>query len=328
MKTVLVVSNFKNLHQATVDGATINHRYLGDGAGMSPWQFVRSCLRADLVVLNVDQRRLVLACMLKWVWPLARFKLVSVDLILRPPKSFRERLKILSRRIIFARVNKFILYFKDLSGYQRFYGIGPSRAAYVPFKVNGWELMGPSPDNSADGDYVLCAGRTLRDIETFVKAIERAGCPGLLLQQRREVVMAHGTPAWSGQLPSNVRLIVDEGDSLESFYDFIRKARMVVIPRFRVDIAATGISTYLVAMALGKCVVLSQGPGAEDILTDEAVIVPPENVDHLAEQIDLLWNDHQIRSEVASRGRKYAESVAGEQRLLSDILRESILCLR
>jgi glycosyltransferase involved in cell wall biosynthesis len=327
MSKVLIVSNFKNLDQALVDGPTINHEYIGDGAGVSLWQFMRSCLRADLVILNVDQRRLVLACMIKWLLPMTSFKLISVDLILRPPKSQKDRLKALARKKVFSRVDRFILYFKNLSGYERFYGIGPERAVYVPFKVNGWERIGDQ-SNAIGEDYVLCAGRTLRDIETFIKAMEQVGYPGVLLQQRKEFLMAHGTSAWVGQLPPNVRLIVDDSDSLESFYDFIGKSRLVVIPRFCGDIAATGISTYLVAMALRKCVVLSQGPGAEDILDGEAVIVPPENVDRLAEQIELLWNNQELRSEIAASGRRYAESVGGEQRLLSDILRESILCMR
>jgi glycosyltransferase involved in cell wall biosynthesis len=74
-------------------------------------------------------------------------------------------------------------------------------------------------------------------------------------------------------------------------------------------------------MALGKCVIISSGPGAEDVLTDEAVVVPPEDPAALAEQIRLLWGDERLRAEVAARGRHYAERAGDERRLLSDILR-------
>lgn len=302
----------------------VRHTYIGD-AGLS--QFIRACLSADLVILNVDQKRLMIACLLRWLWPFTRFKLISVDLILRPPKSTKGKLIAFIKRFLFSRVHRFILYFKDLRGYEKFYGIKSDRVVYVPFKVNGWEQIVVKPSEASSEDYVLCAGRTLRDVETFVRAMERAGCPGVLLQQKSELLRAHGSSAWSGELPPNLKLSVDEGDSLESFCDFIRKARMVVIPRFQGDIAATGISTYLVAMALQKCVVISGGPGAEDVLSDQAVIVPPEDVNKLAEQIRLLWRDRQVRSEVAARGRKYAETLGGENRLLSDILRASILYL-
>jgi glycosyltransferase involved in cell wall biosynthesis len=122
-------------------------------------------------------------------------------------------------------------------------------------------------------------------------------------------------------------LIVDEGDSLETYIDFISKARLMVIPRYKRDIAATGISTYLVSMALQRCVIISEGPGAEDILTDQAVVVPAEDASRLSEQIQLLWSDDQRRAEIASCGRNYAQSLGGEDRLLSDILTVSLRTL-
>jgi glycosyltransferase involved in cell wall biosynthesis len=119
-------------------------------------------------------------------------------------------------------------------------------------------------------------------------------------------------------------LIIDESDSIEDYLGFIERARMVVIPRFKGDIAPTGISTYLVAMALGRCVVISEGPGAGDVLTDEAALVPPEDPARLAEQVKLLWEDEPARSAIAARGRAYAERARGEDRLLADILRASL----
>jgi hypothetical protein len=77
-------------------------------------------------------------------------------------------------------------------------------------------------------------------------------------------------------------------------------------------------------MALNKCVIISEGPGASDVLTDEAVIVPAEDAGPLAEQIRLLWSDTKLRTEVASRGREYATLAGGKERLHGDILRASI----
>lgn len=319
---VKVVSNMKRMGEvvaaSSADGS-LAHEYVGEDVPAAA--FARKCLGADLVILNIDQKRLLLAGALRLLWPAARFRLVSADLILRPPRSAGDRAKALLKRVLFSRVDKFVLYFKDLAGYERFYGIGAARAAYVPFKVNGREEIDARREPTPEGDYVLCAGRTLRDVGTFVEAMRRAGRPGVLLQQRRELLNAHGTDSWAGELPPNVRLVVDDSDRIESYLDFIARARLVVIPRFGGDIAPTGISTYLVAMALGKCVVISAGPGAEDVLADEAVIVPPEDAAALAERIGLLWDDEHLRAETAARGRAYAERAGGERRLLADILR-------
>ncbi|MGI9066555.1 MAG: hypothetical protein ACR2HX_09135, partial [Pyrinomonadaceae bacterium] len=82
-RDLVLVSNFKKMEQASSHESGIRHEYIQDGS----WEFIRKCLRADIVVLNVDQRKLMLASLLKWVLPLLRFKLISVDLILRPPKN-------------------------------------------------------------------------------------------------------------------------------------------------------------------------------------------------------------------------------------------------
>ena len=325
-RDIRVISNFKRMGAAAAGEEGLTHEYVGEEVGALG--FLRRCLGADLVILNIDQKRLMLACLLRLLWPAARFKLVSADLILRPPKSAKDRLKVFLKRVLFSRVDRFVLYFKDLEGYERFYGIGPDRAVYVPFKVNGWDEISARDGVSPEGSYVLCAGRTLRDVGTFVEALRESGCPGVLLQQRRELLAAHGSSAWEGELPPNVELIVDDSDSLEAYLDFIEKARLVVIPRFEGDIAPTGISTYLVAMALNKCVIISSGPGAEDVLTDEAVIVPPGDRERLAGQIRLYWDDAARRSLVAARGRSYAEKAKGEARLLSDILRASLDAVR
>jgi glycosyltransferase involved in cell wall biosynthesis len=318
---IRIISNFKELDKV-MRGEPIVHEFISDDA--STTKFILKCLRSDVVILNINQKGLMLACLLKWILPFAPFSLVSVDLILRQPKTRVGRIKTRVKKILFSRVDRFILYFKDLRSYERLYGIGPDRARYVPFKVNGWEQITARPRGTSEGEYVLCAGRTLRDIETFVEAIKRAGCPGVLLQQRSELLAEHGTSAWSGELPQSVKLIIDDSDQIGPYLDFIEKASVVVIPRFRGDIAPTGISTYLVAMALNKCVIISEGPGAEDILIDKAVIVPPEDPQELAAQIKRLWDDDELRSAVAARGYEYATSLGGQERFLSDVLHTSI----
>ena len=325
MRTIRIVTDIQGLTQSLLPEASLSLSYVGSGHSWADrLRFIAQCLRSDLVILDTAVDKLLLACALKWALPILRFKIVSVDLILRTPKSRVGRVKAFYKKFLFKKVHRFILFFKDIRGCERFYGIGPDRMIYVPFKVNGWEVMQQRPTPSADGEYVLCAGRTLRDIQTFVEAMRRNNCPGVLLQQKRELLEAHGTAAWSGELPSNLELVVDESDDLEPYIEFVSKARLVVIPRFKSDIAPTGISTYLVAMALNKCVIISDGPGAGDVLTDEAVIVPAEDAEALAEQIGLLWNDAALRTTIASRGLEYATTVGGKERLQRDILLSSI----
>src|SRR6185436_18356764 len=129
---------------------------------------------------------------------------------------------------------------------------------YVPFKVNQLAEIQRrlAVEPPGDGEYVMCAGRTMRDIRTFVEAMRRVDCPGILHQQPADMMAAHGTEVWQDELPPNLKLVIDDSFSHEVFLDFIAKARLIVIPRYKNDIGPAGIATYLVAMAMNKCVVI------------------------------------------------------------------------
>lgn len=286
-----------------------------------PVAFLGQLRLADLVVIDNDWNLLALACLAR---PLHRFRLVSVDLILRRPKTRAARLARPLKRRLLSAVDRFLLYFRDTAGYEALYGVGGRRAAYVPFKVNGIEDPALWPSVEGEGEHVLLAGRTLRDVDGFVAAMAETGLPGVLLQQRRDLVEAHGTRAVDGALPPNLRIEIDPGDDVGAFIAAIARARVVVIPRFRGDMAATGISTYLTAMALGRPVVISAGPGAEDVLDGEAVIVPPEDRAALAAAITRVWHDGALRSDLVARGKAYARAIGGEDRLFRDILSASL----
>jgi glycosyltransferase involved in cell wall biosynthesis len=319
-RAIRVATNIKGFESIAPDGIGLELI----AASESDRDFICQCRRSDLVIIDNNWRKLTLACVLR---PFSGFRLVSVDLVLRRGKGARARFAQAAKRALLSYVDRFLLYFKDIKGYQELYGIGPDRVVYVPFKVNGREQASLWSENPPDGDYVLCAGRSRRDIGTFVVAMRQAGCPGVLLQQLPEFLKGHEISVGPDELPPNLRRVVDESDSLESFLGFIAGAKLVVIPRFRDDIAATGVSTYLMAMAMRKCVIISRGPGADDVLTDEAAFVEPEDAGELAGQIAHLWCDDDLRAQIAARGRHYAEALGGERRLLSDILRESLLSL-
>lgn len=320
---IRIHTNLHALNQSHFPETPLTFSYVNEDDGAK--QFLGRCIGSHFVILHTDPAKLMLACALKCVLPL-RFKIVSVDLIVRTPRSLSGRIKTFIQKILFKRVHRFILYFKDLRGCERLYGIGPERTIYVPFKVNQLEEIQRrlAFEPPGDGDYVMCAGRTMRDIKTFVAAMKRIQCPGILHQQPADMMAAHGTDVWQDELPPNLKLVIDDSYSHEVFLDFISKARLIVIPRYKNDIGPAGIATYLVAMAMNKCVVISEGPGVGDVLTNEAVIVPPEDPEALARQIALLWDDHTRRREIAARGQKYAELVGGDDRLYGDIVRTSV----
>lgn len=280
----------------------------------------RSVQGADVVLVNVDSALVLRLCLLAWLSPTRRWQLVWVDPILVPPRTLLDRLTVALKRLLLQRVDRFVLYFRDYWGYRKYYGMNPERVTYIPFKVNAWDNLSPSKADDPEGDVVLTAGRSRRDIATSVAAMRQLpDIPAVFLHQRVDLLEEHGTRTPTGQLPENVRSVTDEGGAA-SWLAHLRQAKVVVIPLVRDTIAPSGISTYLEAMALWKCVIITESPGTRGLLNDEAVIVPPEDAEQLAAAIRKAWDDSHYRRRVAAAGRRYAERLQGEPRLLRDLL--------
>ncbi|MGD9576855.1 MAG: glycosyltransferase [Syntrophorhabdus sp.] len=290
--------------------------------------------KAHILILNVAEPLLLKLCLFRYLFPWNRCLFISVDILLKRPVTLTEKVKCRIQRILLRKVDAFILYFRDISRYSKYYGLRREKCIYVPFKVNQLEKIRTylSEKNSgvdvSDGDCVMAIGRTLRDLNTFISAMEQTGLPGVILRQSHSVMAEHGSLVPNRNFPKNVTEEIHDGNQA-SFISHIERAKVVVIPRYRWDLKSTGISNYLMAMAMGKCVIISHGPGATELLrNDEAILVPPEDPDSLAEAIETVWHDADLRKKIARNGQRYALSLRDEKRLLEDIMHASLDLLK
>jgi len=319
-QTLRAISDFRHLDGVSTGRYVVKQRFI-DGEE-TVWSAVRlffQSFRYDVIVLNSNTRRLLVLCLLRWVLPFNRCRLVPVDIHLTKPVGWKQRLSARLKRLLLRRVDRFILYFTDLEGYDRFYGISRSRSSFVPFKVNCWETIPLASELSADGEYVFTGGRSFRDLPTFITAMRQALYPGLLLYQSAALMNKNGTELDLSDLPSNVRAEYHDGDD-RTWIEYIRRAKLVVVPTLANSIYAPGLSVYLLAMALKKCVIITEGPATRGLLTDEAIIVPQDDPVALADAIRRAWEDDDLRERTANAGRRYAERLQGEPRLLADIV--------
>jgi glycosyltransferase involved in cell wall biosynthesis len=282
------------------------------------WKEILKARKFHVVLLNANPGRLLLFCIFRYLSPYSRWRLVSLDQNFLAPQSPFERAIARVKRLLLKKVDLFILYIRDITGYERYYGISADRAVYVPFKVNIWDLVGDPQKLSSDGEYVLVTGKGMRDLKTFNEAIRLLKYPCVLLHQDWKEMAKHGTNIQLECIPDNVKPIQHDGNR-QSWAEFIRKARVVVIPTLT-TIRAAGASVYLDAMALKKCVILSDNPANRGILTREAIIVPPQDPARLTDAIREVWENHELRERIASAGREYAQTLEGEKRLLKDIV--------
>jgi glycosyltransferase involved in cell wall biosynthesis len=274
--------------------------------------FARGAKRADLLLINCDVAIALRLCALFLLFPWRRKPIVAVDFVLRQPGKSGAALWL--KRILLSRINLFVHYFHDIRGYDKYFGISPKRSVFVPFKPNIRYRFEVTPD--LEGKYILCLGRSMRDYDTFFNAMERLPLPAAIPAPDFAQMTTHEARFTRSmdQLPGNVAVLEDDGSS-ESMFRILEGARLVVLPILKTSLCASGVSTYLNAMLMRKCVVLTDGPGASDVLTDQALICPSEDPTALASLIRRAWEDDDLRNRTADAGYRYALSLGGEPEL-------------
>jgi glycosyltransferase involved in cell wall biosynthesis len=288
-------------------------------------EFIRHSRHADLIIINCDPGITYWLCAFYLLFPWLRRPILSHDIVLRMPITLRARLTAPIKRFLLSRVDHFSLYFRNLDGYRKYFGIDSGRASYLPSKPN-LRYRDPYPVNP-DGEYILCFGRSGRDYDTFFASMEQlSDLPAAIPPPKFDHFRKHATRFTRSMdaLPKNVRILEDDG-STKSLIQIIGNARLVVLPMLASNIAPAGIGIYLNAMLMGKCVIISHGVGTTDVLTHgEALLVDPENPHALAQMIRRAWSDDDLRLRTAEAGRLYSESCGGEADLRQRVLDRAI----
>ncbi len=270
--------------------------------------------RAALVLINGDADLTLQLCRHFWLHPSQRKPLVSADIVLRRPETWKQRAAALVKKTLLTRVDHFINYFHGSEGYARYYGIRAGNSSFVHFKPNLRYRYEPS--KFREGEYVLCFGRSQRDYDTFFAAMEKLPYPAAVPKPNYREFEIHCSrfTRRPEDLPKNVTLLDDDG-SQDSMIRILEGAKVVALPILASSMNASGIGVYLNAMLLRKCVVISRTPGAADVLTSQALFVPPEDAGALAEGIRKAWTDVALRESTAEAGHRHALSLGGEPEL-------------
>lgn len=295
-----------------VEGATVIVRSLGE--------FRAHAKRPDAVcVINGDAHTVMQLVLARMLLPGFNRPIVAMDLIFRRPSTLKSRLSHLVKRPLLSRADLYINFFADARGVTDVYGIPPERCAYVPFKVN-LDLEAADKAELTE-EFVLTFGRSMRDFDTFFSAVERLPYAAAIAKVNPAHLAGHGARFTRplDALPANVVQLEDDGGTSAQL-DMLRRAKLVVIPVIKASFVASGISTALNAMRLGKCVIGSAGPGMTDIFTDEILAVPPEDPEALAAMIDRAWRDDDLRRRTAEAGRRCAERLGGEAELVQRLI--------
>jgi len=316
-RRIRVLTNMTRLEAPRHEGAHFKiRRYTASGPVSAIKALVRS-FRYDYVLLNGSLHHALLLILLKAVLPFHRAKVVLLDILLTTPRGPSERAKAWVVGALLRRSRRILLYYRNTGGWQDHYKIPANRFSFVPFKVNERTLISRTP--LTDEGYVFCGGKTRRDFATLFEAVRSLDYPVKVATTSNRDIVPHGSFVDEQTAPANVEVVRLDGTPYE-FISMMAASRLVVLP-ITPEISGAGISVYLQAMALRKCVVLSGGPGAEDVLTSgQAIIVPPSDPAALRVSIEKAFNDSDYREQVAQKGYEWANSLGGEEQLYASIL--------
>jgi len=287
---------------------------------LNPWQCLRIFLKSfkyDFILLNGASGAITVLGLLKLLVPINKCRVVSLDSVMRRPKNFRDRVVQFVKRIAFRQVDMFFEYFKDTRAYEEVFGIPNHKFRYVPFKVNSLDIIGRTA--VSDDGYLVCAGRSMRDFSTLIEAVRGTGIPTRIVTQSNDEISVHGSSLDDSSLPENVEVRRD-AHTEEDFIQHIAGARLLVSPIRTESMVASGISVYLMAMAMGKCTILSDMPGARDVLgEDKAIIVPAADPQSLRRSIEEAYHDSDLRFRYADNAYRYAMSLGDDAAVTSTL---------
>ena len=273
----------------------------------------------DLFILN-SLRLTTYLFMIVSLLKVTNGKMVVLDPVFVKPCGVIQGMVARVKGFLLNRADAIYVYSKNNSGVETYFGIKNEKFIYIPFKVNGLDLINKKYSNRKYQGYVFSGGRSRRDYHTLIKAAAtlpeipfKIVCPGSS-ELRRE-----NCRIFEGELPSNVTIINDHG-TLEEFLEIMSESEIVVLTTIPDNIAPAGISVYLNSMALRRPVIITEGPAVDDILTeDQAVIVKVDDVNDLRAKIKELYYDEERKKEMAENAYQYAMSLGDEKKLFKSI---------
>ena len=320
--TIRVLTNLPAIEQAA--GANIRVRVLPPSSSRASLAkaLLTTWVKPAVVFINSDHTTVLHCCLWLRLVARSRCKLVCADLNFNKPSStIRSRLLVWLKRTLLRRVDVFLLLQKEFAGYQRYYGIDARRAAYLPWKVNHLSLI--QTLQPSDDGYVFAGGVTHRDWTTFGKAVSGLPIRVIVSIPNDEALRRAGQTALlpaDGTFGDNVEVHRHGPDPLE-WLRLAAHARMVVMPISGESLNPSGISTALSILALGKPLVISEGPTTVGILdSGRALVVPSSDPTALRAAILDLNGDEKRRERLVRAGSRYAAECGGDLQLYSNML--------
>jgi glycosyltransferase involved in cell wall biosynthesis len=184
---------------------------------------------------------------------------------------------------------------EEISYYKRVLSLPEDKFVFIPLCVDP-KILEIKNENGKNGNYIISAGKTLRDYRTLVKAVENQEIKLIIISDKKSVEDI--------KIPINVKVLTDV--PYWKYIQMMARSMFVVIP-LEDRLISTGQSVALAAMALGKTIIITKTSGTKDYVIDNVngIFVEPCNDEMLREKIENLFGDREKIRNLGTNAREF-----------------------
>ncbi|QEG42502.1 glycosyltransferase [Roseimaritima ulvae] len=202
------------------------------------------------------------------------------------------------QKLVLPRYDGFLMLTDSQISYLRFHSKPDAVFCNIGYNIDE-QVFHPVDGTDCLGDeYILAIGEDdSRDFNLLLDA-----CP-------QEIPILLKTRWRPSAMTAHPKVLFESRRLTDSAYrKLIANCKFVVIPLHDTNHPG-GITTLYEAMAMGKAVIVSQSPIAEEIVRPNrtGAVVPLGDAHALKENIAKFWEDSHVREECGLRGRKFIE---------------------
>ncbi|PZV10450.1 MAG: glycosyltransferase [Leptolyngbya sp.] len=201
-------------------------------------------------------------------------------------------------------IDRFVVHTRrECDIYSQWLGLPKERFVFFPYQVADIPVI---YEENTTQPFIAAIGSAHRDFPTLFQAVKTLKLP---------TVIASGVHALAGlQLPSCVQ--VPLGIGKQDCLQLAQEARINIVPmKTNSQITAAGQVTIVEAMRMGRAVIASRCNGAEDYITHgkTGLLVEPGSTSALIQEIEMLWDDPQLRNQLGQNARNYAAQYCSDE---------------
>jgi glycosyltransferase involved in cell wall biosynthesis len=177
----------------------------------------------------------------------------------------------------------------EIKAYSRIFNLPENIFHFIP-----WPTNIDNPEFvKREGDYLFAAGLSLRDWETFFRAVEDVDINCIVVASKKDVC--------NYKIPSNVELYTDI--PYKDYLNLLKKSIVVVIPLIETA-RSTGQVCLLEAMAFGKPTITAKVTGAIDYVEEytNGLCYKPHDINDLKNKIIEIITNKELRIAIATNG--------------------------